>query len=517
MKYIIGIDQSTQGTKAILTDEEGKLVGRADRKHRQIVDEQGWVSHDLEEIYRNVTAVVKEVIENNSVDKKDIVAMGISNQRETTAAWKKDGTPLGTAVVWQCARAKDIVAELKTKKNGAEAGRKENGAQAGRKENGAESDIEALIAEKTGLPLSPYFPAAKMAWLIRNQLPQYGLRKEDFCLGTMDAFLVYRLTEGAEFKTDLSNASRTQLFNLHTLRWDEELCRLFGVPVEALPKVCDSNENFGATTLEGYFDQPVPILSVMGDSHAALFAQGCHEKGMVKTTYGTGSSIMMNIGGQFLKSSHGLATSLAWGMDGQVSYVLEGNINYTGAVITWLMEDVGLINSIAELAPAIAKANPQDETVLVPAFTGLSAPHWDDYAKALLYGMSRTTGRAELIKAAVESIAFQIADVLKAMEEDSGIPIRELRVDGGPTRNQYLMQFQSDMAKVKVQVPKAEEFSALGVAYMAGIRAGIYEKQQLFAKNKTTVYTEHMTEEERKRKYGLWQQALELSRYKAGK
>lgn len=504
MKYIMGIDQSTQGTKAILTDEAGNLVGRADKRHRQIVNAQGWVSHDLEEIYQNVLSVGKEVLAAYEVRPEDVAAVGISNQRETTAVWGKNGQPLGPAIVWQCARAKEITERL--------------------------AEHEEEIREKTGLPLSPFFPAAKMAWLIANQLPKYGYGKEKgtsknsgssripeagnpgYLLGTMDAYLVYRLTKGAVFRTDLSNASRTQLFDLHTLKWEEDLCGLFGVPLAALPQVCDSNGDFGVTTMDGLFPHPVPIAAVMGDSHGALFAQGCHRRGMVKTTYGTGSSIMMNIGEEYRKSSHGLATSLAWGMDGKVFYVLEGNINYTGAVITWLQEEMGLIVSPAELEPAIAGANPKDGTVFVPAFTGLSAPHWDSNAKALIYGMSRTTGRAELIKAALESIAFQITDVLKAMEADSGIAIEELRVDGGPTRNRYLMQFQSDIAKVRVQVPRAEEFSALGAAYMTGLKIGMYEKEHLFENRDGEIFQEKMDGKEREARLLRWKKAVALSR-----
>lgn len=505
MKYIVGIDQSTQGTKAVLTDETGRLVGRADKRHRQLVNGQGWVSHDLEEIYQNVLAVVKEVLTAYQVSTADVAAIGISNQRETTAAWSKSGQPLGPAIVWQCARAKEIAEGLE--------------------EYGEE------IREKTGLPLSPFFPAAKMAWLIANRMPEScskgskTVKSESRCsnrdleretlgclLGTMDAYLVYRLTNGAVFRTDLSNASRTQLFDIHTFAWDKGLCGLFGVPLTSLPRVCDSNGDFGTTTLEGFFAHPVPIAAVMGDSHGALFAQGCHRKGMVKTTYGTGSSIMMNIGEEYRKSNHGLATSLAWGMDGKVSYVLEGNINYTGAVITWLQEEMGLIVSPAELEPAIGRANPGDATVFVPAFTGLSAPHWDSDARALIYGMSRTTGRAELIKAAVESIAFQITDVLRAMEADSGIAIEELRVDGGPTRNRYLMQFQSDIAKVRVQVPKAEEFSALGAAYMAGLKIGMYRFERLFDNRDGEIFQEKMDAKEREARLKRWRTAVSLSR-----
>ncbi len=519
MKYIIGIDQSTQGTKAILVDEQGTLLGRTDKQHRQIINEQGWVSHALEEIYANTIEVVKELVEQQDISPEEIAAIGISNQRETTAAWKKDGTPLAHAIVWQCARAKEIVEEMAEKPFLIEKTTEDASVQNKNIVQG--KTIAREIEERPGLPLSPYFPAAKMAWLIRNEIikempeqVEEATSKEtgDYYLGTMDAYLLYRLTEGKSFCTDMSNASRTQLFNLHALQWDKEICELFGIPIKVLPKVCDSDSDFGTTTLGGYFNQPIPIYCMMGDSHAALFAQGCHEKGMVKTTYGTGSSIMMNIGSQFMKSNHGLATSLAWGIDGMVDYVLEGNINYTGAVITWLKDEMKLIQSTSEVEEAVAEANPEDTTVLVPAFSGLSAPHWDNDAKALIYGMSRTTGRAEVIKAAVESIAFQITDVLKAMEEDSQISIHELRVDGGPTRNKYLMQFQSDMAGVCVQVPQVEEFSALGVAYLAGIRAGVCKKEQLFAKREVTIYKEAMSKEEQQNKYQMWKEALGYSR-----
>lgn len=487
MKYIIGIDQSTQGTKAILVNKNGEIVKRADVSHRQIINEKGWVSHDITEIYQNALRAAKNVIEAAGIDKADLAAMGISNQRETTAAWGKDGEAIGDAVVWQCARAKEIITRF--------------------------SDQKEMIRKKTGLPLSPYFPAAKMTWIIENVIhAKDGYHGGDVHLGTMDSWLIYKLTGGTQFKTDYSNASRTQLFNLHTLKWDEELCELFGVPPEALPEVCDSNACFGYTDLEGYLEQPIPIHAVMGDSHAALFAQGCHETGMVKTTYGTGSSIMMNIGNSYLESKTGLATSLAWGIDGVVTYVLEGNINYTGAVISWLQNDLGIISSTAEIEPAAEGANEKDTTVLIPAFTGLSAPHWDENAKALLYGMTRTTGRKEIIKAAVESIAFQITDVLKAMERDSGIELKELRVDGGPTRNKYLMQFQSDMAEVAVQVPKAEELSAIGTAYLAGIQEMLLDKNKLFEKTNMTSYYAGMDKKEREKKYARWQQALKLCR-----
>lgn len=482
MGYILGIDQSTQGTKAILTDENGRMVGRADRPHRQIINSQGWVSHDLEEIYQSVITSAKDVVERTGICKEDICAVGISNQRETTAIWNRQGRPLNLAVVWQCARAKEIAHQKQA--------------------YGEE------IEKKTGLPLSPYFPAAKMAWLLQNteELPDTA----EIRLGTIDSWLIYRLTNGEQWKTDYSNASRTQLFDLHTLQWSEEICRIFGIPVECLPTVCDSNSLFGMTDLDGFLQKKVPIYSAMGDSHAALFGQGCHSCGMIKTTYGTGSSIMMNTGENCIASRHGLATSLAWGIDGKVNYVLEGNINYTGAVITWLKDDLQLIQSPGETEAAAKAANPQDRTVLVPAFSGLSAPYWNDEAKGMLYGMTRTTGRNEIIRAALDSIVLQIQAVLDAMSKDSGFQIEELGADGGPTQNRYLMQMQSDISRLTVAISDVEELSALGAAYLAGISVGLYEKKKLFAQRQKVRYTPKMPEEERQHKLHDWNRAVEL-------
>lgn len=485
MQYILGIDQSTQGTKAILVDEDGKMVGRADKSHRQLVNECGWVSHDLEEIYANVVSVVKEVTERCGIEKSQIRAVGISNQRETTAAWDKEGNPLADAIVWQCARAKEIARDV-------------------------QKHYGDVVKDRTGLAPSPYFPAAKMAWLLKNAQRLQVRDNHDIRLGTIDSWLIYRMTKGKSFKTDYSNASRTQLFNLNELKWDEELCAIFQIPMECLPEVCDSNSIFGMTDLEGFLDQEIPIHSAVGDSHAALFGQGCHEPGMIKTTYGTGSSIMMNTGTRCVASSHGLATSLAWRIDGKVDYVLEDNINYTGAVVTWLKDEVGLIASPAETEAAAREANPNDRTVLVPAFSGLSAPYWDENAKAVLYGMTRVTGKNEIIKAALESIALQIQAVLEAMEKDSGIDIQELRVDGGPTKNGYLMQAQSDLSGMKVAVAEMEELSAIGAAYLAGIGAGLYQKNRLFRDCRRNYFEPRISGEDRAEKLEGWKKAVSM-------
>ncbi|MCI9390006.1 MAG: glycerol kinase GlpK [Lachnospiraceae bacterium] len=484
-EYVLGIDQSTQGTKALLFDGAGSLLGRADLPHRQMIDARGWVEHDPEEIYQNTIDVVKHLVEKTGIDKNDIRVMGISNQRETALVWDRlTGKPVYAAVVWQCARGASICEEI---------------------EGLGKAD---MIRGRTGLQLSPYFSAAKIAWILRNV---DGVRERadrgELCCGTIDSWLVYKLTGKKEFRTDYSNASRTQMFHIGKLKWDEEICSLFKIPMSALAEVTDSNGYYGDADLEGYLDHPIPIHGVLGDSHGALFGQGCLDKGMIKATYGTGSSVMMNIGGSPVYSDR-VVTSLAWGMDGKVDYVLEGNINYTGAVITWLKDDLQLIQSPAETQALAEAANPLDETYLVPAFSGLSAPYWDSQARAVIYGMTRTTKRAELVKAALESIVYQITDVMTVMGQESGIPIEALRVDGGPTKNSYLMQFQSDMAQIPVQVPPMEELSGIGAAYAAGLGAGIYQKGQLFGKTERKEYRPAMAKELREKKYTGWNKAV---------
>ncbi len=475
--YVISIDQSTQSTKAILFDEKGKLIKRVDKKHKQIINEKGYVSHDPIEIYQNTILAVTELISVTGIDKNLIRALGISNQRETTVMWDDQGKPYENAVVWQCARAKDIASRYK--------------------------EYKEEIYDITGLPLSPYFPACKLRWLIENVCPE-----QPYYFGTIDAWLIYCLTNKKSYKTDASNASRTQLFDIHTGTWSKRLCDIFEIPITSLPEVCDSNACFGYTNFEGYLEHSIPIYGVLGDSHAALFGQGCHSKGQVKTTLGTGSSIMMNIGQEYKKSTNGLATSLAWMIDGKMEYVFEGNINYAGAVITWLIDDLNLISNPSETTQCIESANEMDETILVPAFSGLSAPYWNDDVRAMFYGMSRTTGKNELVKATVECIAYQITDVLNAMASDSGLAIHQLKADGGPSKNTYLMQFLSDMARTTVCVSSQEELSAIGAAYMAGISVGLYKKEELFASRDYTNYNYELSVCEWKKKMNRWYDAI---------
>lgn len=450
-QYILSIDQSTQGTKALLVDLQGNLIARNDVAHRQIVDENGWVSHDPNEIYKNLLESVHGLLARAGIDAGEIACMGISNQRETALAWDRmTGMPACNAIVWQCARSQPICERVLAAGYG------------------------EMVLRRTGILVSPFFPASKLTWILENIPEAHALlHQRRLCLGTVDTWLIYKLTGGKEYRTDYSNASRTQLLNLETLNWDSDVCAVFGIDPADLAEICDSDAVFGTTDLEGLLDAPIPICGVLGDSHAALFAQGCHTRGMTKATYGTGSSVMMNVGSAPVFSKHGLVSSLAWRRHGQVQYVLEGNINYTGAVIRWLEKDLGLIAAPEESQRLAEQADPDDRTYLVPAFTGLGAPYWASDARATICGMSRLTRRAELVRAALDSIAYQITDVVRSMEQDAQLRLQTLRVDGGATKNSYLMQFQSDILGVEVSIPSAEELSGLGAAYMAGLACGM--------------------------------------------
>jgi glycerol kinase len=474
--FILAIDQSTSGTKALVFNSEGAIISRYDLAHEQKISAEGWISHDPVEIYRNTIEAAGAALKQAGTEPASIRGIGISTQRETALVWERSGgRPVCDAVVWQCTRGKAICERLK---------------------GSAEK-----IRECTGLRLSPYFSAAKIAWILEHT---NNTHTEGLCAGTIDTWLIYKLT--GNFKTDFSNASRTQLFNIKTLSWDREIASLFGIAPAMLAEVCDSNSNFGMTDLEGLLLRPVPVHGVLGDSHAALFGQGCLEKGMGKVTYGTGSSVMINVGERPVFCNN-VVSSLAWGINGKVNYVLEGNINYSGAVIKWLIDDVGLISSSKEAGKLASQANPQDTCCLVPAFSGLGAPYWKSDAKACLCGMSRTTGKAEIVKAAEESIAWQIADVLHSVFEESGITLKELRADGGATKDEYLMQFQSDILNMPLGVSEHEELSAAGAAYMAGIALGIY-KPVLLDTVKRKQYFPSMEKEEREKRRKNWLDAL---------
>lgn len=481
---VLALDQSTQGTKAVVLDGTGAVLAKAARPHRQIVNGRGWVEHDLREILANVCAVSREALEACGAEPGELAAVGISNQRETVAAWDRDtGEPLANAIVWQCSRAKDIAEEL--------------------------APAAGRVREVTGLTLSPFFSAAKMAWLLRNvDAVREAARAGRLALGTIDSWLVWNLCEGHPFLTEPSNACRTQLFDLAGVAWSEEMCELFGVPRDALAEVVPSDSVFGQTTLGGLLERAVPVRAVLGDSQAALMGQGCTEPGDVKATYGTGSSVMMQAGPSVPRSYEGLVTSIAWQAAGETRYVLEANLNYTGAVISWLCDQAGLIGEPSECEECARAANPDDRCVFVPAFTGLGAPWWDSEATGMWTGITRTTGRNELVRAGLDSIAFQIADVVHLLREASGLPVAELRVDGGPTGNAYLMQRQADLIHARVNVSGLKELSAAGVGYLAGLGADVFEPGAVRSFSERRTYLKEMGDEERLALKARWRAAM---------
>ena len=452
-RYVLGIDQSTQGTKALLFDTAGKLICRSDLPHRQIIDERGWVEHNLNEIYANTVQVVKDLVEKAGIDKSQLAVLGISNQRETAACWnKKTGEPVYNAIVWQCARGAAICEEIER------------------------AGYAPTIKARTGLQLSPYFSAAKLAWIFQNvegvkELAEAG----EIACGTIDSWLVYRLTKGKNFQTDYSNASRTQLFNIEKLEWDSTCLEVFGIPARCMPRVTDSDGDYGVTDFEGYLDTPIPIRGVLGDSHGALFGQGCLKPGMIKATYGTGSSIMMNIGEKPVFTDLGVVTSLAWSMGGKVNYVLEGNINYTGAVISWLQNDVKLIASAKETEGLARESHPQDKTYLVPAFSGLGAPYWDSQATAVICGMTRTTGKAEIVRAALDCIVYQITDVIRIM----GKSLRTAHPGTAGRRRTYQKRLSDADAERYYEYSGAGPRCGRTLRYRRGLRGGDWRQASM--------------------------------------
>ncbi len=446
MSWILAVDQSTAGTKAILADKTGQIIQKADLAHKQAYPKPGWAEHDAEEIWQNVCRLINKVPDAAGIRHSQLAGLALTNQRETTVVWdRQSGKPLAPAVVWQCQRGEAICRQLKSHAD--------------------------QVREKTGLPLSAYYPAAKAAWLLEHVA---GLREKaennQLCIGTVDSYLMYRLTGGTVFATDLSNASRTQLFNVSTLAWDKEIADLFQIPLNCLPDIRPSDSLFGQTA-SGLFPASMKIAGVMGDSHAALFGQGCVQPGMAKATYGTGSSIMINVGQKKKTPPEGIAASLAWGWQGQVHYVLEGNVTSSGDTLKWVCDELQLTKTPREIDDLSETVPDTNGAYLVPAFSGLGAPYFDSQARAAIIGLSRGTNRAHIARAALESIAYQNSAVVDAMD----IKLQELRVDGGPTRSDVLMQIQADLLGCDVQCNAAQELSALGVAYMGGITLGLYE------------------------------------------
>lgn len=484
-RYVLAIDQSTQSTKGLLLDESGQLYFSKGKPHRQLINDMGWVGHDAMEIASNIKGVVHEVIKESSIDPGDIAAVAVTNQRESVAVWERStGRPVCESIVWQCNRAADLCDRIE--------------ARGGFKH----------IQQRTGLAPSPFFSAAKVAWVLENHPDSLEkARRGEICIGTMDCWTVWQLTGGKSHKTDYSNASLTQLLNINTMTWDEEVCRIFGIPMSVLPELCDSNGNYGETDLFGLLERPVPVCGVIGDSMGVLFAHGCYTPGSCMAGHGTGTCVMMNIG-EDITISPNLSTSVAWRMDGKTVYEMEGVVNYAGAVITWLKDGLGLISTPDETEALSYAANKKDQTYLVPAFTGIGAPYWKNDALASFIGMSRLTGRAELVRAGVESIGYQVAAIVRTMVSDTGMTPVEIRMAGGPTKNRYLMQFQSDIMNVPVVLGKYDELAGMGAGQIAGIRIGMYDPEDLERRREKQYFYPSMSGEERRRKMDGWDRAV---------
>jgi glycerol kinase len=451
-QYILALDQGTTSSRAILFDKKGRIVAQAQKEFTQIFPKPGWVEHDPLEIWSTQAGVAAEATVKAGKNGKSIAAIGITNQRETVVVWnRKTGKPIYNAIVWQDRRTAEYCDQLRAE---------------GR---------EDLIRSKTGLLLDAYFSASKVKWILDNVR---GARKKaaagELAFGTVDSWLIWNFTQGELHVTDVTNASRTMLFNIHTLQWDEELLGLFDIPRSMLPEVRQSSEVYGETKTT-VFASKIPIAGIAGDQQAALFGQLCTRPGMVKNTYGTGCFMLMNTGLTPKTSHNNLLTTVAWQRNGQVEYALEGSIFMAGAVVQWLRDNLGIIKTSAEVEQLAKQVSSTGGVYFVPAFAGLGAPYWDPYARATIFGMSRATTAAHIARAAVESIAFQTMDVLNAMKADSGLPIAELRVDGGASANNLLMQFQADVLNTKVTRPRITETTALGAAYLAGLAVGYWE------------------------------------------
>jgi glycerol kinase len=458
MAHILGIDQSTSATKALLYTVAGDLVDEASAEHLQIYPRPGWVEHDAEEIWSNLLQAVGTLIERNRERVSDLLCISLTNQRETFVVFdRRTGLPLRNAIVWQCRRGDEICTEL------------------------LDTGHASLVRQKTGLRIDTYFSGPKIAWLMRNE-PEIAssVRDGEALIGTIDAYLVYRLTNRVDFATDHTNASRTLLYDIRSLAWDEQLCRLFGVPPAALPEVRESFAQFGETDFGGLLPKRVAIRGVMGDSQAALFAHACFAAGTAKVTFGTGSSVLLNIGDGMPAptpdddDASGAVTSLAWVHRGQPTYCLEGIINYSAATLAWLRDRLGLIQSFDEVEPLAIAAGDNGGVYLVPAFAGLGAPHWRPAARAAIVGLSAHSGREHVVRAALESIAYQVHDVLEMMRESAGVDLRTIHADGGATKNRFLMQFTADIVGIHLRAADVCGCSPLGAAMAGALGAGIY-------------------------------------------
>ncbi|MGX7596786.1 glycerol kinase GlpK [Planococcus plakortidis] len=491
-KYIMSIDQGTTSSRAVLFNHKGEIVETAQQEFEQFFPKPGWVEHDANEIWTSVLACMAGVLRKADVEPSQIAGIGITNQRETAVVWDRNtGKPIYKAIVWQSRQTADICGELKAQGH------------------------EELFRKKTGLLIDAYFSGTKVKWILDNV--EGAREKADngvLMFGTIDTWLVYKLSGGTAHVTDYSNASRTLMYNIYDLEWDEELLDILTVPKSMLPEVRQSSEVYANTVDYHFFGYEVPIAGIAGDQQAALFGQACFEKGMAKNTYGTGCFMLMNTGEQGVVSDHGLLTTLAWGIDGKVEYALEGSIFVAGSAIQWLRDGLKILDNAPESERYATSVDSTDGVYMVPAFVGLGTPYWDTDARGAVFGLTRGTTKAHFIRATLESLAYQTKDVVDVMIEDAGIELKTLRVDGGAVSNDFLMQFQSDILDVPVERPVVQETTALGAAYLAGLAVGFWESKEEIAKqwqiDKT--FTSEMSAEQSEKLYDGWKQAVAAAR-----
>lgn len=490
-KYVMAIDQGTTSSRAILFDKSGSIAHVAQREFKQHFPKPGWVEHNANDIWISVLGVVSEVLNANDISPKEIASIGITNQRETTVIWDKHtGKPIYNAIVWQSRQTMDICDALKA------------------------DGYDDMVRDKTGLLIDAYFSGTKVKWILDHvEGAKEKAQNGDLLFGTMDTWVIWKLSGGKAHVTDYSNASRTLMYNIHELKWDDELLDMLGVPKSMLPEVKQSSEIYANTADYHFFGEEVPIAGAAGDQQSALFGQACFEKGMAKNTYGTGSFMLMNTGSEGIKSKNGLLTTLAWGVDGKVEYALEGSIFVTGSAVQWLRDGLKIIDNAPETETLSNSIESSDGVYVVPAFVGLGTPYWDSEVRGAVFGITRGTERSHLARATLESIAYQSADVLNTMNEDSGIELKALRVDGGAVRNDFLMQFQSDILNVPVERPVIQETTALGAAYLAGLAVGFWKSKEEIAKQWAVekTYTPNMDAKKRDKLYSGWKTAVKAT------
>lgn len=489
-QFILALDQGTTSCRAILFDKERSIHHLAQAEFTQYYPKPGWVEHDAEEIWETQLAVIRKVLREAKVELDQVVGIGITNQRETTLIWdRQTGEPIHRAIVWQDRRTASICDALRDR------------------------GLRPLVRERTGLVIDAYFSGTKIKWLL-DQVPGARRRAEvgELAFGTMDSWLIYKLTGGKQHLTDVTNASRTMLFDIHERKWNDDLLAALEIPEFILPDVRSSSEHYGDTE-EGILGRAIPIAGIAGDQHAALFGQACTEPGMAKNTYGTGCFMLMNTGTQAVLSEHGLLTTIAWERNGQVQYALEGSVFIAGAAIQWLRDGLKMIDESPDSEYFAMKVEHPDGVYVVPAFVGLGAPHWDMKARGAIFGLTRGTTKAHLIRATLESLAYQTKDVLEAMQADAGRPLQSLRVDGGASANNLLMQFQADLLGVSVERPSVIETTALGAAYLAGLAVGFWEETELQSRwQRDAIFEPNMAAEEQKRLYRGWKRAVERTK-----